>query len=103
MTEARPLPNQHLRQERERRAWSQQDVADKVGTTQLTVGRWERGITMPGPYYRQKLCEIFEKTAQELGLVSESVETEQATPVPLHTSSTISPSQECFTAFWNVP
>jgi transcriptional regulator with XRE-family HTH domain len=103
MAEARPLPKQHLRQERERRSWSQQDVADKVGTTQLTVGRWERGITMPGPYYRQKLCEIFEKTAQELGLVSESVETEQATPVPPHTSSTILPSQEGSTAFWNIP
>ena len=103
MTEAKPLPNQRLRQERERRAWSQQDVADKVGTTQLTVGRWERGITMPGPYYRQKLCETFEKTAQELSLVSESVETEQAVPIPQHASSTISLSQERSTAFWHIP
>jgi hypothetical protein len=31
--EAKPAPNQKLRYEREHRAWSQQDVADLVGTT----------------------------------------------------------------------
>ncbi len=102
MTEARSIPNQQLRHERERRAWSQQDVADMVGTTPLNVGRWERGITMPNPYFRQKLCEVFEKTAQELGLVPELVETEKATEVQSHAAA-ISPSQEDSPSFWNVP
>lgn len=48
MIEARPIPNRKLRRERERRAWSQQNLADKVGTTPLNVGRWERGVTIPG-------------------------------------------------------
>jgi transcriptional regulator with XRE-family HTH domain len=43
MTETKPTPNQKLRYERERRAWSQQETADKVGTTPLNVSRWERG------------------------------------------------------------
>lgn len=51
MKEEKHTPNQHLRYERERRGWSQQEVADKVGTTSLNVGRWERGITVPGSYF----------------------------------------------------
>jgi len=58
MTEAKPAYNERLRHERVRRGWSQQDLADKIGTTPVNVGRWERGITTPGPYLRQKLCEI---------------------------------------------
>ena len=102
MAEAKPIPNQKLRHERERRAWSQLDVADKVGTTPLNVGRWERGITMPGPYFRQKLCEIFEKSAQELGLVHENTGTETPIEAPLHVPST-APTQEVPPLVWNVP
>src|SRR5438105_3759864 len=69
MAEVKPIPNQRLRYERERRAWSQLEVADRVGTTPDNVGRWERGVTSPGPHFRQKLCEVFEKNPQELGLV----------------------------------
>jgi ribosome-binding protein aMBF1 (putative translation factor) len=46
----KPTPNQRLRRERERRAWSQQELADEVGTTPLNVGRWERGVTQPIGY-----------------------------------------------------
>jgi transcriptional regulator with XRE-family HTH domain len=46
---AQPAPNKKLRTEREHRCWSQQELADKVGTTPLNVSRWERGITIPGP------------------------------------------------------
>ncbi len=102
MGEARPTPNQKLRHERERRAWSQQDVADKVGTTPLNVGRWERGITMPGPYFRQRLCEIFEKSASELGLVHENTGAGTPIEVPPHTPST-TPAQETLPVLWNVP
>jgi len=55
MTEAKPAYNKRLRHERVRRGWSQQDLADKIGTTPVNVGRWERGLTTPGPYLRQKL------------------------------------------------
>jgi tetratricopeptide (TPR) repeat protein len=63
-----------LRQERERNGWSQTEVAEKIGTTFSNVSRWERGITFPGPYFRQKLCELYKKSAEELGLVGHQAE-----------------------------
>lgn len=63
-----------LRQERERRAWTQSKVAECIGTTQINVSRWEKGTTLPGPYYRQKLGELFGKSMEELGLIPESGE-----------------------------
>ena len=68
-----------LRQERIRRNWRQQDVADQLGTTAVTVKRWERGSQQPGAYYRVKLCALFGKSAEELGLVA-------VTPSPLTTT-----------------
>lgn len=58
-----------LRRERERHSWSQEQVAEKLGTTAPNVSRWERGKTFPDTYYRQKLCELFGKSPQELGLL----------------------------------
>ena len=104
MSEAKPTPNHKLHYERERHAWSQLEVADKVGTTPLNVSRWERGITHPSPYFRQKLCEIFEKSAQELGLVQESVQaskpSEPSQPLAPPSNSSV---QETVASYWNVP
>ena len=61
-------PRQRLSVERIRRRWSQLEVADQLGTTPGNVSRWERGLTSPGPYFRSKLCELFGRSAQELGL-----------------------------------
>lgn len=58
-----------LKHERELRSWSQEQVAEKIGTTAPNVSRWERGKTFPDTYYRQKLCELFGKSAEELGLI----------------------------------
>src|ERR1051326_9123261 len=60
--------NDRLRQERLNRGWSQADVAEKIGSDPKTVGRWERGLTSPGPYLCQQLCQLYEKTPLELGL-----------------------------------
>src|SRR5260370_37727165 len=65
------MPNDHLRHERETRGWSQEDLAEKVGTSQKVVSRWERGASAPLPYYRQKLCKLFGKNAGELGFLDE--------------------------------
>ena len=51
-------PNKRLRYERERRGWSQDKVAEKLGTDGRSVGRWERGVTNPTSYYQEKLCEL---------------------------------------------
>ena len=59
---------QRLVAERLRRRWTQLEVADRLGTTPGNVSRWERGITSPGPYFRHRLCELFGRSAGELGL-----------------------------------
>src|SRR5436853_6862284 len=99
-------PNKKLRHERERRCWSQQEVTDMVGTTPLNVSRWERGVNVPNPYFRQKLCEVFEKTAQELGLVpSEAQQSKPDEPVNIASQPVTAPapSSEVPAVLWNVP
>ncbi len=95
---SRPVVSR-LRQERERRAWTQSDIAERIGTNQINVSRWENGITFPGPYYRQRLGELFGKSLQELGLIPESSE-EHNEPVStfLGTPDSIPPAP-----IWNVP
>lgn len=66
-----------LRREREYRGWSRNYVAEQVGVDLGTIGRWERGKSLPHPHYRQKLCELFGKNAQELGLIPEPEEEER--------------------------
>ncbi|GHO44129.1 tetratricopeptide repeat protein [Ktedonospora formicarum] len=66
-------PNQRLRRERELRGWSQSRVAQEIGTDPATVSRWERGLSFPYPYFRERLCDLFGKNAEELGLVHEDV------------------------------
>ena len=76
-------PNNLLKRERELRGWSQARVAEEIGTTALNVGRWERGTSMPYPYFREKLCALFGKDAEALGLLeseSEPVEMSPASP-----------------------
>jgi transcriptional regulator with XRE-family HTH domain/tetratricopeptide (TPR) repeat protein len=58
-----------VKREREQHLWSQEQVAEKIGTTAPNVSRWERGKTFPDTYYRRKLCELFGKSAEELGLI----------------------------------
>ena len=68
-------PNDRLRQERVRRDWRQRELADQVGTTVVTVNRWERGIQQPSAYFRLKLCALFSKSEEELGFVRERLPT----------------------------
>lgn len=37
----------YIRQARKARNWTQEQLADAVGTTQQTINRWESGITEP--------------------------------------------------------
>jgi tetratricopeptide (TPR) repeat protein/transcriptional regulator with XRE-family HTH domain len=66
-------PNLHLKEARELRGWSQKYVAGQIGADRYYLSRWEHGIASPSPYYRQKLCALFDKNAQELGLVSQKL------------------------------
>ena len=71
-------PNQKLKVARELRGWSQKYVAEQIGADHYYLSRWERGMTVPSPYYRQKLCELFGKNARDLGLLREETGQERA-------------------------
>lgn len=57
-----------LIKERKLRQWSQQEVANRLGTTRVNISRWEQGQTTPGPYFRTRLSALFGKQPEELGL-----------------------------------
>jgi transcriptional regulator with XRE-family HTH domain len=92
-----------LRHERVRRAWTQSEVAERIGSTQINVSRWEKGTTFPSLYYRQKLSELFEKSQEELGFIPEN--SEQQSEGIANVSDDSSPQFKTPSALppWNVP
>lgn len=63
-------PRTRLVEARNQRELSQQELAERIGTSYVNVSRWERGITRPGPYFRHRLSQLFGKTEEELDLSS---------------------------------
>lgn len=69
--------NKLLRKQRELRGWSQARVAELlqelggVADSKL-VGKWERGVVRPSPFYRERLCRIYGVTADQLGLLPDA-------------------------------
>jgi transcriptional regulator with XRE-family HTH domain len=49
------------------RSLSQNDVCKAVGADIRSYQRWEKGESIPQPYYRRKLCIFFGMTPDELG------------------------------------
>ncbi len=90
---ANPQPRIRLTEARNERKLSQQQVADRIGTTHVNVSRWERGITRPSPYFRRKLSQLFGKTEEELDLVlpAPPVSSNSSGP-PINSSSSLAPT-----------
>jgi len=96
---------QRLKQERELHLWSQEQVAEMIGTTAPTISRWEHGSTFPGLHFRQKLCELFAKSAEELGFLQDNIQrTYEEMPTQIKydqfatsSASLVSPS------IWSIP
>jgi len=103
--------NERLRQQRILRNWRQQDVADQLGVSLVTMQRWERGSQHPGAYYRVKLCALFGLSAQELGLLEEfpapaSPESETEEIAGIEGIEETAPSEAASTqelALWTIP
>ncbi|MBV9228251.1 MAG: helix-turn-helix domain-containing protein, partial [Chloroflexi bacterium] len=74
MEKQQPPRYLRLRRERIRRNWSQADVAKHIGSDPKTVSRWELGHAFPSAYHRQKLVDLFQKDAEELGLLGETTQ-----------------------------
>jgi transcriptional regulator with XRE-family HTH domain len=76
--------NELLRDQRLQRGWSQARVAQQIGTIAALVSKWERGVSLPTPYYREKLCVLYGLPAQKLGLLPRAAgKTEDARPEEL--------------------
>src|SRR5437660_7003935 len=94
-----------LKAERIRRGWTQITVAEAVGVDTKTVGRWERGTTAPYPYFRERLCFLFEKTPEQLGLLSEDESNllEDAASFGIRSTASALPVQASFLADPTIP
>ncbi|OLD63421.1 MAG: hypothetical protein AUF65_02310 [Chloroflexi bacterium 13_1_20CM_50_12] len=52
---------------RERRGWTQEELAEEIGVSPKSIGRWERGETEPKGYPRHKLFSVFCEFLEDLG------------------------------------
>ena len=69
---AQAIPNQLLRRARLERGWTQKVVAERIGApNDMMVARWETGKAFPSAYYIERLCQLFEQKASDLGLLKE--------------------------------
>src|SRR5579859_1549246 len=62
-------PNILLKMERDKRGWSQKEVADEIKASEASYHRWESQGVTPSPFYRRELSRLFGKTIEELGLL----------------------------------
>ena len=86
MTTKQRQPNEHLRHEREIRGWSQKRLADLIDTSKEVVGLWERGKRTTGKKYQERLCELFGKSAGELGFMTDGQKALSSTTIDSHGS-----------------
>lgn len=75
-------PNDLLRRQRQLRGWSLDRLAEEIrkrggGADATQIGKWERGIIKPRPYYQEMLIEIYGIAADGLGFI-ERYEEEKA-------------------------
>jgi transcriptional regulator with XRE-family HTH domain len=77
---------------------TQADVARRLGSSTLTVSRWELGVQAPQPHHREQLCRLYGVSAGELGLASEVVQANgshaAAAPVPEWADFELEPAEE---------
>ncbi len=71
-------PRLGLIQARKDLGCSQEELAERLGTSAVNVSRWENGATFPSPRFLKLLCKTLGKTAAELDLVQSS----QSPPPP---------------------
>jgi transcriptional regulator with XRE-family HTH domain len=82
MTRPTRFPNELLREQRLRRGWSLDHMADQLrrlacrlgesepGVDGNMISRWERGLHRPGPRYVRLLRLLYDEAPEELGLPS---------------------------------
>ncbi len=94
-----PISNPYLKRERQLKGWSQVYLAKQIEVPNYYISRWERGEVTPSSYYQQKLCDLFGKTAEELGFLqpkesSSSASLSEDDAPAKHSSSTSLPEDD---------
>lgn len=59
--------NTFLRRARLQRNLTQEELASALGTTAMSIWRWESG-KLPSPFFRNVMCDYFHLSPAELGL-----------------------------------
>lgn len=70
-------PNVQLKRERELHGWTQQNVAERLGVPLVAVRDWEDGFMAPNSDCRERLCVLYQKDAEALGLNEEMYSAEE--------------------------
>jgi transcriptional regulator with XRE-family HTH domain len=80
---------------------SQQEVAEKLGVSKVTVHRWEKEGDVPQPLHLRQLCTLLGKTAQQLGftLLSPGLEQPPADVQTITQEHEKAQEESVFTAF----
>lgn len=77
-------PNRRLRDCRRRRFLTQEELAERLGVSPLTVRRWELGQQEPQPYHLRRLCQELDCSPAEIGhgdiAMTDTKETPRLTP-----------------------
>jgi transcriptional regulator with XRE-family HTH domain len=62
------MSNHKLQTARKERHWTIAQVAEAVGVSELTYSRWENGKQEPHSYNLKKLCKLYKKSPEDLGI-----------------------------------
>jgi transcriptional regulator with XRE-family HTH domain len=57
---------ENIRRLRRQRDWTQDELADRLGTTSQSVSRWENGSTYPDMEFLPELADLFSVTVDAL-------------------------------------
>jgi transcriptional regulator with XRE-family HTH domain len=79
----KPMERAELAKARYSKGWSQEKLAETIGVSRNTISQWERGLLRPYPIHVHKLCEVFGKTAEELGLIQTIASLSQSSSVAM--------------------
>lgn len=64
--------NSKLRDRRRAVPLSQEELADRVHVSVMTLRRWESGTARPQPEHQRRLCDVLRSTPEELGFAEAS-------------------------------
>ena len=84
----KPHLNQALRRARQKRHWSQKELAEQLGVSNETISRWENGVNTPQPEQLRKLSETFGETSEALGYPLEQESIKEEAPSSLSVEQT---------------